>query len=161
MATWTDPDTGTTYTDVVPIRITYTITAGAVSFALPPGIPGTIGAVVDVAPSGTCINFSMKVEVTANQGGTTSRSTPASSNLAVDVRSVSFTGAFYWVQGALVDALHTFRSSSSTVSPSCEKVSASRMTANDARAIGTSVSRRSIASHSGRPSAVEHRELCT
>jgi hypothetical protein len=94
--TWTDPDTGTTFTDVVPIRIVYTVTAGGVVFTAPPGIPGTIGAVLNVAPSGTCSTFSVKVEVLANQGGTY---IPANTfeQLGVGKSVSSFTGAFYWV----------------------------------------------------------------
>jgi hypothetical protein len=73
--TWTDPDTGTTFTDVVPIRIKYTVMSGGVVFAAPPGIPGTIGAVLNVAPSGTCSTFSVKVEVPRQLRGTYVRPT--------------------------------------------------------------------------------------
>jgi hypothetical protein len=96
-ATWTDPDTGTTYTDAVPIRIVYTVTAGGVVFALPPGIPPTIGAVLNVAPSGTCSTFSVKVEALANLGGTYVPINPNFKQLGVGRTVSSFTGAFYWV----------------------------------------------------------------
>jgi hypothetical protein len=94
--TWTDPDTGTTYTNAVPIRIVYTVTSGGVVFTAPPGIPGTIGAVLNIAPSGTCINFSVKVEALANLGGTY---IPANNfeQLGVGRTVSSYTGAFYWV----------------------------------------------------------------
>lgn len=69
---WTDPSDMTTYTDV-PIRLTITVTAGGVTWVpsgsipgLDPG-PGTgIDAVVDVAPAGTALDFTVKIEFTVD-----------------------------------------------------------------------------------------------
>ena len=96
--TWTDPDTGTTYPGIVPIRVVYTVTAGGVVFANPPpGTPAGTGALVNVAPSGTCSTFSVKVEVLAQPPGGGSY-VPANNfeQLGVGKSVSSYTGAFYW-----------------------------------------------------------------
>lgn len=69
---WTDPSDSTTYNDV-PIQFTITVTAGGVTWVpsgditgLDPG-PGTgIAAVIDVAPAGTALEFTVKLEFTAD-----------------------------------------------------------------------------------------------
>jgi len=69
---WTDPSDSTTYNDV-PIQLTITVTAGGVTWVPSAGIPGLdpgpgtgIDAVVDVAPGGTALDFTVKLQFTAD-----------------------------------------------------------------------------------------------
>jgi hypothetical protein len=83
------------------MRIVYTVTAGGVVFANPPpGTPAGTGALVNVAPSGTCSTFSVKVEVLAQPPGGgpyVAANTFKETALPVGKSVSSYTGAFYWV----------------------------------------------------------------
>jgi hypothetical protein len=71
---WTDPSDSTTYPNV-PIRLTLTITAPLSGLAWEPstGVPGLdpgpgsgIGAVIDIAPAGTVVDYTVKFEFMAD-----------------------------------------------------------------------------------------------
>ena len=95
---WTNPDTGVTAPNAQ-IRMLATITAGGVSFTLPPpGAPAGLNAVVNVAPAGTCSTFTMKIEFLGNVGSGFVPINTIEQGAASQTRS-SFTGAFYWVPG--------------------------------------------------------------
>ena len=69
---WEDPSDNTVYPSV-PIRMTITVIAGGVAWVdsttipgLDPGLGTGIGAVVDIAPAGTALDYTLKWEFTAD-----------------------------------------------------------------------------------------------
>jgi len=103
VTSWTDPSDMTTYDDV-PLQLTITVTAGGVTWVpsgdvadLDPG-PGTgIGAVVDVAPAGTALDFTVKIEFLADIPTDASGFIALSSvpQLGGGQTLASFSGGFY------------------------------------------------------------------
>jgi hypothetical protein len=99
--TWTNPQTSVT-TSTNKIKLTITITSGAVTWAnatsfagLDPGPGAGMGGAINVAPSGTAINFTVNVKFEADVG---SGFVPLNSVLQGTGGNTlsSFTGAFYW-----------------------------------------------------------------
>lgn len=100
---WTDPSDSTVYNDV-PIQLTITVVAGGVTWVpsgsvpgLDPGVGTGIGAVVDVAPAGTALDFTVKIEFTADIPTDASGFVALSTipQIGGGLTTTSFTGGFY------------------------------------------------------------------
>jgi hypothetical protein len=100
---WTDPSDNTPYSNV-PIQMTITVTAGGVTWVastsvpdLDPGPASGVNAVIDVAPSGTALDFTVKIEFTADIPTDASGFIPLSTvpQTGGGLLVSSFSGGFY------------------------------------------------------------------